>query len=129
MQSITFICQATPATQEVKRRGRARKAIRQFGRAVLVLAAAEAAVRILMFGFDVFMARGGGAPGGEITLPLYIILIFAAGWKIHAWANPKTRKEKNRCTGTFVKGAEPALILGKYATASAAPKRSPKSVM
>ena len=38
--------------------------------------------RLVMLALDVLAARNGGAPGGEILLPVYGIVLIAIGWNL-----------------------------------------------
>lgn len=104
--------------QTVKRRPS--KQMRVMYRAIFCVFMAAIIVRIIMVGLEALGARTG-LPGGEIFIPLYIIVAPVFGWQLRGWQEPpkKRRKESRQCTVTTVKGVERPLT-----RESAAPVRA-----
>ena len=67
------------------------------------------AVRMIMVGLGALGERTG-LPGGEIFIPLYILLGPVFGWQMRGWQEPPKRKKGVKpCTTTVARTVEPRL--------------------
>jgi hypothetical protein len=63
--------------------------------AVILLGAIAA--RTVMTTIDLVAARSGGTPGGEITLPIYAIILPSLGWYLRGVWHKYHQKGKRSC--------------------------------
>mgnify|MGYP005775159469 FL=1 len=77
--------------QAVKRRPS--KQMRVMYRAIFCVFMAAIILRIIMVGLEALGARTG-LPGGEIFIPLYIIVAPVFGWQLRGWQEPPKKRRK-----------------------------------
>lgn len=89
---------------------RASKRLTPFYRMTFIILMGAIAARLIILGFDALGARTG-LPGGEIFIPVYIIIAPLFGWQLRGWtaigAHQK-RKETRPCTTISAATASPA---------------------
>lgn len=79
-----------------ERRGHSRRTLRSTARITAVILAGAIIARMVMLTIDLIAARHGGAPGGEITLPIYAALLPALGWYLRGTWDKTTTKLNTR---------------------------------
>lgn len=87
-----------------KRKRRTRRRVSATIECATVILGGAIVARLVMMTIDLIAARNGYAPGGEIFLPVYAVLLPTIGWRLRgAWdrtkptqktATPKIRKEQ-----------------------------------
>lgn len=88
-------------------RRQASKRLAPFYRMTFIILMGAVAARLIILGIDALGARTG-LPGGELFIPLYIIIAPVFGWQLRGWTaigSHQRRKEttmNNNITGTIV---------------------------
>lgn len=89
-------------------RRQASKRLAPFYRMTFIILIGAVAARLIILGIDALGARTG-LPGGEIFIPVYIIIAPLFGWQLRGWTaigGHQRRKETRPCTTISATTAE-----------------------
>lgn len=89
-------------------RRQASKRLAPFYRMTFIILMGAVAARLIILGIDALGARTG-LPGGELFIPLYIIIAPVFGWQLRGWTaigSHQRRKETRPCTTISATTAE-----------------------
>lgn len=107
-------------------RRQASKRLAPFYRMTFLILIGAIAARLIILGIDALGARTG-LPGGEIFIPVYIIIAPLFGWQLRGWTaigGHQRRKETRPCTTISATTAERPSTPEKFATASSSRRRA-----
>lgn len=107
-------------------RRQASKRLAPFYRMTFIILIGAVAARLIILGIDALGARTG-LPGGEIFIPVYIIIAPLFGWQLRGWTaigGHQRRKETRPRTTISATTAERPSTPEKFATASSSRRRA-----
>lgn len=90
-------------------RRQASKRLAPFYRMTFLILIGAIAARLIILGIDALGARTG-LPGGEIFIPVYIIIAPLFGWQLRGWTaigGHQRRKETRPCTTSSARPLRP----------------------
>lgn len=93
-------------------RRQASKRLAPFYRMTFIILMGAVAARLIILGIDALGARTG-LPGGEIFIPVYIIIAPLFGWQLRGWTaigGHQRRKETKPCTTISATTAERRIV-------------------
>lgn len=93
-------------------RRQASKRLAPFYRMTFIILMGAVAARLIILGIDALGARTG-LPGGELFIPLYIIIAPVFGWQLRGWTaigSHQRRKETRPCTTISATTAERRIV-------------------
>ena len=93
MQTIEMTVSAQTQRRRRKRRSK-------FPRLFLTALAAFAAARLVLWAIDISAARAG-LPGGEITVPIWAVILVYFGYRLRAWVEEAERRNLPNIPGTI----------------------------
>ena len=111
-------------------RRQASKRLAPFYRMTFLILIGAIAARLIILGIDALGSRTG-LPGGEIFIPVYIIIAPLFGWQLRGWTaigGHQRRKETRPCTTISATTAEQPSTPEKFATASSSRRRARRIV-
>ena len=88
MQTIEMTVSAQTQRRKRKRRSK-------FPRLFLTALAAFAAARLVLWAIDISAARAGLA-GGEITVPIWAVILVYFGYRLRAWVEEAERRRRRK---------------------------------
>ncbi len=88
MQTIEMTVSAQTQRRRRKRRSK-------FPRLFLTALAAFAAARLVLWAVDISAARAG-LPGGEITVPIWAVILVYFGYRLRAWVEEAERRRRRK---------------------------------
>lgn len=112
-------------------RRQASKRLAPFYRMTFIILMGAVAARLIILGIDVLGARTG-LPGGELFIPLYIIIAPVFGWQLRGWTatgGHQRRKETRPCTTISATTAELALDPGEICDCKQQPEESERRIV
>lgn len=112
-------------------RRQASKRLAPFYRMTFIILMGAVAARLIILGIDALGARTG-LPGGEIFIPVYIIIAPVFGWQLRGWTaigSHQRRKETRPCTTISATTAERPSTPERFATASKQPEESERRIV
>lgn len=107
-------------------RRQASKRLAPFYRMTFLILIGAIAARLIILGIDALGARTG-LPGGELFIPLYIIIAPVFGWQLRGWTaigSHQRRKETRPCTTISATTAERPSTPERFATESSSRRRA-----
>lgn len=88
MQTIEMTVSAQTQRRRRKRRSK-------FPRLFLTALAAFAAARLVLWAIDISAARAE-LPGGEITVPIWAVILVYFGYRLRAWVEEAERRRRRK---------------------------------
>ena len=88
MQTIEMTVSAQTQRRRRKRRSK-------FPRLFLTALAAFAAARLVLWAIDISAARAG-LPCGEITVPIWAVILVYFGYRLRAWVEEAERRRRRK---------------------------------
>lgn len=88
MQTIEMTVSAQTQRRKRKRRSK-------FPRLFLTALAAFAAARLVLWAIDISAARAA-LPGGEITVPIWAVILVYFGYRLRAWVEEAERRRRRK---------------------------------
>ena len=88
MQTIEMTVSAQTQRRRRKRRSK-------FPRLFLTALAAFAAARLVLWAIDISAARAG-LTGGEITVPIWAVILVYFGYRLRAWVEEAERRRRRK---------------------------------
>lgn len=88
MQTIEMTVSAQTQRRRRKRRSK-------FPRLFLTALAAFAAARLVLWAIDISAARAG-LPSGEITVPIWAVILVYFGYRLRAWVEEAERRRRRK---------------------------------
>lgn len=88
MQTIEMTVSAQTQRRKRKRRSK-------FPRLFLTALAAFAAARLVLWAIDISAARAG-LPSGEITVPIWAVILVYFGYRLRAWVEEAERRRRRK---------------------------------
>lgn len=112
-------------------RRQASKRLAPFYRMTFLILIGAIAARLIILGIDALGARTG-LPGGEIFIPVYIIIAPLFGWQLRGWTaigGHQRRKETRPCTTISATTAERPSTPEKFCDCKQQPEESERRIV
>lgn len=112
-------------------RRQASKRLAPFYRMTFIILMGAVAARLIILGIDALGARTG-LPGGELFIPLYIIIAPVFGWQLRGWTaigSHQRRKETRPCTTISATTAERPSAPGEICDCKQQPEESERRIV